>query len=179
MRDPTPDFPHLLEVFNIEAKRELERHCARLVVHQTDLVALIVAAQHGALHPYRYANHFDRRVPSHLFPNEGEQSAFAANGVGVFKTKAATKFAGKLFQLVQEQRSLAAHLFYTPSHKYWYLFYFDNRDVSAESNHWKHGPHIHLVCCLWPQLTVAEVWRKVEAGDLNFPNKIHLRYKRR
>ncbi len=179
MRDPTPDFPKLLEVFNIETKRELERHCSRLIVHQTDLVALILGAQHGALHPYRYANHFDRRLPKHLLPNKDEQAALANNGIGSYKTKAASKFASKLFQLPKEQRALAAHLFYTSNYNYWYLFYFDNRDTSVQSNHWKHGSHIHLVCSLWSQLQLPDVWKNAKEGSFVFPNKIHLRYKRR
>jgi hypothetical protein len=177
MRDPTPEFPKLLELFNIDAKRELEQHCARLTVHQTDLVALILGAQHGALHPYRYANFFDRRLPGHLIPNKEEREAVASNGVGPFKTKAASKFARKLFQLPKQQRALAAHLFYTPNYKYWYLFYFDNRDISVHSNHWKYGSHIHLVCSLWPQLSLSEVWKKATKGNLQFSNKIHIRFK--
>jgi hypothetical protein len=179
MRDPTPELPKLLEIFNLETKRQLERHCSKLTLHQTDLVALILGAQHGALSPYRYANYFDRHLPVHLFPNEDEQKALAQNGVGPYKTKSASKFASKLFQLHKEQRALAAHLFYTPDHRYWYLFYFDNRDTSTRLNHWRHGPHVHLIASIWPGLELFEVWKKVKEGNFSFPNKIHLRYKRR
>lgn len=179
MRDPTPDFPKLLELFNLETKRALEQYCKKLVVCQTDLVALILAVQHGILHPYRYANHFDRRLPAHLFPNEADDEAIQSNGVGPFKTPVASKFARKISQLYTEQRALAAHLFYTPDHRHWYLFYFDNRDTSTSSNHWKHGPHIHLVGSLWPRLQLHEVWKQVASGELAPPNKIHLRFKRR
>ena len=178
MRNPTPAFRHLLEVFNVESKRKLEAHCRNLVVHRQDLAALIVAAQSGALSPYLYANYFDRRVAPGIVPNDEEHAAFSENGAGPFKTKGAKKFARKVFQMFGEQRALAAHLFYTPGHEYWYLFYFDNRDTTEEENHWRHGAHIHLVCSLWPNLEMPRVWEQVHTGHLTFPSKLHLRYRR-
>jgi hypothetical protein len=178
VHDPTPAFPQLLEVFNIDSKRKLEAHCRDLVVHRRDLTALILAGQHGVLSPYRYANHFDRRITPNLIPNEIERQALAQNGVGSFKTRGARKFATKVFQMFEEQRALAAHLFYTENFDYWYLFYFDNRDTTQHQNHWRHGSHIHLLCNLWPNLELPQVWEQVRAGELNFPSKLHLRYRR-
>jgi len=147
-------------------------------VYQQDLVGLILAAQHGALAPYKYANHFARVMPDHLHPTEAEGDAIAANGVGLFQSREARKFASKVFQLFREQRSLAAHLFYTSNRNYWHLFYFDNRDTSEEQNHWKHGPHIHYVSNLWPELTMESAWNQVVSGEINFSNKLHIRYRR-
>ena len=140
---------------------------------------MILAAQHGALAPYRYANHFAREMPTHLRPTEAESDAIATNGVGSFRSREARKFASKIFQLFHEQRSLAAHLFYTPSRTYWHLFYFDNRDTNEEQNHWKHGPHIHYVSDLWPELTMEAAWNQVKSGEVKFSNKLHLRYRSR
>jgi hypothetical protein len=179
MRDPTLDFSKLIEIFNIETKDALEKYCRNFVLHQTDLVALIIAVQHGVLHPYRYANHFERRLPPHLFPNDAELEAMRNNGVGPFRSQSARKFTRKIFQLHKEQRASAAHLFYTPNFQYWYLFYFDNRDTSTHSNHWKHGSHIHLVSSLWPNLELDEVWKQVKSGEFTFPSKIHLRFSKR
>lgn len=179
MRAPTPHFPALLEVLNIQSKRELVRHCKGLVVHQQDLVALILAAQHGVLTPYRYANHFARTVPANLQPNQEEQNAIASNGVGEFKTRTARKFVSKMYQLFREQRVLAAHLFYTPDHRFWHLFYFDNRDTAEVRNHWKYGAHIHYVSDLWPELLLPTAWQQISAGEATFANKLHLRYKSR
>jgi hypothetical protein len=176
MRRPTSHFPALCEMLNFTSKRELTRHSKTPHVHQQDLVALILAAQHGSLIPYRYANHFERVLPEHLHPNDAEHAAIAANGVGPFKSRGARKFTSKLFQLFREQRTLAAHLFYTPDHRYWHLFYFDNRDTEKQRNHWKHGPHIHFVSDLWPELSFEVAWAQVLAGNLAFPNKLHLRY---
>ena len=178
MRDPSPNFPELIKLFNFEKKGDLARHCANLVILQSDFVALILAAQYGALHPYQYANYFDRKIPSHMIPSEEEHAAIAENDVGTFKTKAARKFASKIFHLIDEQRALAAHLFYTPNHEHWYLFYFDNRDTAKTSNHSKIGPHMHLICSLWPRLSMQDAWKKVQSGNLTFSNKIYLRIRR-
>lgn len=177
MREPTSRFPSLLHLLNLESKRDVVRHCARLIVHRQDLVGLIVAAQHGALHPYRYANHVSDRLSENLYPNEAEREAIAKNGVGPFRTNAAKKFMVKLGQLHRERRALAAHIFYTPSHRYWHLFYFDNRDTSESKNHWKHGSHIHYVSDLWPTLSLRDAWSQVTSGKLAIPS-IHVRHKK-
>ena len=177
MREPTPHFNSLLEVFNFRSKRELVRHSKNLVVHQQDLVALILVARKNALGPYCYANHFAETTPDHLHTNEAERDAFAANDVGTFRTKEAQKFVSKTFQLFRERRSLAAHFFYTPDHQYWHIFYFDNRDTSESNNHWKHGPHIHYVSDFWTELSLGETWQQINRGEMDFPNKLHLRYK--
>jgi hypothetical protein len=165
-------------MLNISSKRKLEQHCKRLVVHQQDLVALILAAQHGVLAPYKYANHFSRDVPANLVPNEAESQALSPNGVGPFRSRGASKFASKVFQLFREQRALAAHLFFTPSRRYWHLFLFDNRDTAEHRNHWKHGSHIHFVSDLWPNLSFESAWEQVKSGELAFPSKLHIRYSR-
>lgn len=176
MRDPSPYFPKLIEIFNIDKKSVLERHCRELVFHQQDLVGLILASQAGELASYRYANHFDRTIPPHLFPNEKNKEAFIKNGVGPFRSKEARKMASKIFQRMKDQRCLAAHLFYTPCHTHWYLFYFDNHDKTSHGNRWKYGPHIHLVCSLWPRLVLSEVWKNAMCGRFEFSDKLHIRY---
>ncbi len=178
MRDPSPNFENLLEILNFRSKRDLSRYCKNLVVNHQDLVALILAAQHGELAPYRYANHFAKLTNKNLFPNDEEHQAVAENGPGEFKTIAARKFARKIFQIYKEQRTFAAHFLYTPNHRYWHLFYFDNRDTSTTRNHWKHGPHIHYVSDLWPELSLFRVWNQVESGEISFPNKLHIQYRK-
>jgi hypothetical protein len=177
MRDPTPEFFLLLEMLNIKSKRELIRHSKRMVVHQQDLVALILSARDGVLSPYRYANHFAGTVAENLHPSLAEREAIASNGIGEFKTRAARKFTSKIFQIFKERRTLAAHLLYTPNQNYWHLFYFDNRDIQEAKNHWKQGTHIHYVSDLWPDLSLDDVWEQVNSGKVAFANKLHLRYK--
>lgn len=176
MKYPTYNLKDLLDIFNCKSKRELEKLARNKVIYQQDFVALILAAQHNELTPYMYSNHFDRRTPSYLIPNQEEYEAISNNGVGKYKTPKAQKFANKIFQFSYQQRMTAAHLFYTPDHKYWHLFYFDDKDKSKYDNHWKHGPHIHFVSDLWPNLSLSYVWEKVCSGKLSFNNKLHLKY---
>lgn len=176
MREPTQHFPALLELLNLKSKQEVMRHCAELVVHHQDLVALILAAQHGAIFPYRYANYFSDKVAPHLYPTGAEGQALAENGVGEFRSRGAKKFVSKMFQLFRERRMLAAHLFFTPNHQYWHLFYFDNRDTEESKNHWKCGAHIHYISDLWSTLSLREAWSQVTSGRVTVPNKVHLRY---
>lgn len=176
MREPTKHFPELLELLNLKSKQDVMRHCSRLVVHRQDLVALILAAQHGALTPYRYASHFSDKVSSHLIPTKDEDMALRQNGIGEFRHRGAKKFASKVFQFFRERRALAAHLFYTDSQRYWHLFYFDNRDTKESANHWKHGAHIHYVSDLWSNLTMSEAWSQIMSGRVALSSKVHLRY---
>jgi len=165
----------LIQLFNIESKRNLEKYCQNFMVHQSDFVALILGARAGTLEPYRYACHFDQRTPSHLRATDEELSALSQNGVVPLISKA-KKAVSKTFQLFEERWCFAAHLFYTPCYSYWYLFYFDQRDQAEEKNHWHHGAHIHLISSHWPNLKLEDVWRRVRDGQMNFTNKIHLRY---
>ncbi len=176
MRSPTPGIRDLIEIFNIETKRHLYKHCSKMVVHRRDLVALIISAKNGVFYPYKYANFFDRYLPEHLFPSEKQIEALENNGVGSYKSKAASKVFSKLMQLKKQHRTLAAHLFYTPGFQYWHLFYFDNHDVEKTDNHWKYGPHIHLVNYLWSGIKIVDVWDGVQSGNLSFSNKIHLKF---
>ncbi len=165
-------FVHL---FNQGTKRNLEKYCRTFVVRSKDFTALILGARAGVLDPYRYASRFWQWTPPHLEPTEDNLDALSENGVGPLKGRA-RKTMSKVFQIFEERRSFAAHLFYTPDHSYWYLFYFDQRDQATKNNHWEHGPHIHLVSSHWPNLALADVWQRVGSGNLDFSNKIHLRY---
>lgn len=147
-------------------------------MYQQDLVTLIVSAQHGALAPYQYANLFKDKIPEHLIPSEAEKEVLRSNGGGPLQSKNAGKFSRKIFQLFSERRSVAAHLFYTPDHCHWHLFYFDNKDTENFRNHWKHGSHIHYVSDLWPELNLACTWTKIAKGEMTFANKLHLRFEK-
>jgi hypothetical protein len=150
------DFKGLLELFNIKRKRDLDRYCKDLKIYDTDFVELILTGRAGGMTPYLYKAHFMDKVPEHLLPSREEEEALGGSTVGPLEGKA-KKFTTKIHQIFQDRRYLAAHLFYTPSHTYWHLFYFDHRDHSGRNNHWKHGPHLHFLNFLWPNQKVADV----------------------
>lgn len=171
----TANIEGLIKLFNIESKRGLEKYCRTLVVRKIDFVALILGARAGSLEPYRYACHFNQAVPAHLQATAEELTALSQNGIGPLKGKA-KKAVTKTFQLFDERRCFAAHLFYTPCYSYWYLFYFDQRDEAMQTNHWEYGPHMHLVSSHWSNLKLKQVWLQMKEGDINFASKIHLRF---
>ncbi len=168
----------LVHLFNTTSKAKLEKYCRDFVLRQTDLVMWIMIAQTGGLDAYRYASHFDDKVPAHLHPTDEERAAIGKSEIGQPLPEKAKKAMSKISQLFVERRHFCAHLFYTLDEQYWFLFYFDQRDLAKRNNHWKYGPHVHLISHHWPNLQVDEVWQRVQRGDAKFTNKLHLRYER-
>ena len=138
-------------------------------------MALILAAQAGVLSPYKYANHFQDRIPEHLHPSEEERSALSKNGIGPLRDKS-KKAITKIFQILKDRRCLASHLLYTPDYQYWHIFYFDQRDNDSHKNHWKEGPHIHYISDLWQQHKMPDIWDKVLNDDTSFGSTPHIRF---
>jgi hypothetical protein len=62
------DLEGLLRLFTFDNKRELKKYARNLVIHQSDLVALIRTCRAGG-GPFAYAACFPERAPSHLTPD--------------------------------------------------------------------------------------------------------------
>jgi len=165
----------LLQLFNIDKKREVKQYCRNLVIYSSDLSTMILAAEAGILTPYKYACHFDQHLPEHLHPTEEEFEASGRLRVGPIEGKA-KKFFTKAGQAFKERRLFAAHLFYEPSHYCWHLFYFDQRDSTEVKNHWKFGAHIHYLSDMFTSENMSAVWEKVLSGNTTFSNSLHIRY---
>lgn len=165
----------LLGLFNLSKKREVERYCQELVISSSDFASVLYAGRVADLGPYKYACHFHESTPDHLHPNKDELAALAANGVGELRGSA-LKAMQKVTQVFRDRRMLAMHLFYTPSQKYWHLFYFDQRDHEDRNNHWKHGPHIHYSQDIFTREPLPQVWANATAEKPIFPPSIHVRY---
>jgi len=166
----------LLQLFNIEAKKDVQKYCRDLVIRSEDLTNIVLAGRVEGLQPYKYACHFAQISPEHLNPTERDLAALAANGVGQM-SRAARKTATKMFQIFQDRRLFSAHLFYAPSMKYWHLFYFDQRDVTDRNNHWGlGGPHIHYSRESFCREPLSDMWRNVCASSPVTPASIHIRY---
>ena len=68
-------------------------------------------------------------------------------------------------------------MFFTPSWHEWHFFYFDQRDLAENDNHWQEGgPHIHLVNWLWPNLDGDLVWSDFVRNKEVPRQALHLRY---
>jgi len=169
-------FEKVIHLFNIEDKRPAEKYCRDLVISSEDLFHIILAGRAGGMAPYIYACHFAESMPEHLHLTENDHSALRSNGVGPLNREA-TKSLNKITQTFKDRRMFAAHLFYSPSKKYWHLFYFDQRDLEAHGNHWKvGGPHIHYSRESFSNEPLEEVWRKICSKAPRPPKSIHVNY---
>jgi len=169
------DLKGLLTLFTFDNKVALKRYARSVVIHQRDFVALILACQRGAL-PLRHRAHFSQRLREHLVPSDEDRRALEENGVGLLKPRA-RKTMSKVFQLFKERRTLAGHMFYTPSLHEWHFFSFDQNDLLESSgNRWAHGAHIHFVNWLWPHVEPREVWSRFVRDSEKPSSSLHLRH---
>jgi hypothetical protein len=166
----------LLELFNIADKKSAKKHCRDLVITSKDLYHIIIAGRTGILEPYRYACHFANIVPPHLPPSAKDHEALQTNGVGPLSPRAA-KAMSKVMQIFKERRVFAAHLFFTPSHDFWHLLYFDQRDTDTSDNHWTvGGSHIHYSRESFCREPLPVMWRAVCEQPPRPPSSTHVRY---
>lgn len=167
----------LVKLFNIEDKKSVKKYCRNLEISSEDLFHIILVGRSAGLRPYLYACHFDQNTPSHLYPTDRDLSALASNGVGVM-SRSARKAATKMSQIFLDRRLFSAHLFYTQSQKYWHLFYFDQRDLDSDRNHWKAGgPHIHYTRESFCHEPLSVIWRAICTSPPRPPKtSMHVRY---
>jgi hypothetical protein len=170
------ELEQLLALFNAASKSEVEKVARTLTIHQSDLVGLILACQAGGMPPLKYACSFSQRHPEHLVPTQTEKEALSRNGVGPLQGKA-RKMISKSFQMFEERRVLASHLFYSPDRQFWHALYFDQRDIEERGNHWKHGAHIHYTCDLFHNLSLADAWARICEGSGSSLKPIHVRFR--
>jgi hypothetical protein len=128
--------------------------------------------------PWQHQRHHRDFMPEHLALSPDDLGAFAANGVGLLKPRA-KKTANKFAAIFEERRLLSGHIFYTPDHSEWHLFYFDQRDFAERHNHWEGGSHIHLINHLWPGRTAEGVWEEFRTGNPQMGGALHIRFQRR
>lgn len=165
-----PEYLH--KMLEIEKKSELGKYCKKLIITQDDLIKLIMNSYKiGYAHQIKYIDF----VPRHLKPTDKEKEALSSAKAGETLEGAAKKLVSKISQLFKERRLLSAHAFYNK--KKWHLFYFDQDDREERGNHWKHGPHIHFVNYLWPNLDINNLWELFNKVESSAAGKLHIRYK--
>lgn len=129
------------------------------------------------MEPYLYACHFDQRVPAHLLPTDEDNRVLASAKLGGMHTERASKVARKFSQIFQDRRILCCHLLYDPTKAYWHLFYFDQRDMSPYSNHWKNGgAHIHYSRESYANKSLDEIWADVCSSPSTLPSSEHIKF---
>lgn len=168
----------LIELFNIDDKKSAEKHCRNMVISSQDLYNIILAGKDGILAPYQYACHFSDIVNSHLSPTARDREALQANGVGSYSPRTG-KVINKIMQIPEGRRMFSAHLFFMPSHDYWHLLYFDQRDTDSNDNHWTvGGSHIHYSRESFCREPLQAMWQAICEQSPRPPSSFHVRYKK-
>jgi hypothetical protein len=165
----------VLDLMRLPNKAAVQKYCREVTFTGSDLVNVVLNARVGALAPYRYANHYDHRQPSHLEPTDEELKALATNGVGPARGKA-RKVLRKIHQVFEDRRLFSAHMIYHPETPEWHLFCFDQRDMQRDGNHWKSGSHIHYSRHDIANALARDVWEAVLKSPPKLPKTEHLRY---
>jgi hypothetical protein len=173
----TIDIDTLVKIFILRTKKELKAFVREAVLHSADFASMILACDAGAM-PWAHRIWVHDRVPKYLALTDKDHDAMSSAKVGPH-TKGTKKATNKIFQFFEERRRLVGHIFYNADLTDWHFFYFDQRDQDDERNGWKHGPHIHFVNVLWPQLEPEKVW-KAFCTESEVPKRaLHIRYKQR
>jgi hypothetical protein len=164
--------PEYLQLLSFSKKSELEKFCRSLEIDGRDFTVLISNAYKiGYAHEIKY-NDFQ---PEHLQPTEEEVQGLGKTENGIISIDG-QRFIRKISQLFKQRRYLVAHIFANAQR--WHLFYFDQRDIqNVDSNHWKHGAHLHFVNDLWPNYDPNDVWALFNLADASVGGKLHIRYK--
>ena len=168
--ESVPDY--LQELLAIEKKSELKKFCKKITITQDDLIRLIF---NSSTIGYLHARKHHEFVPKHLLPKGNELGALGHTPAGKILKADAKKCVNKISQIFKERRQLSAHVFYNDTK--WHIFYFDLDDTDERSNHWKHGPHIHFVNYLWPNLDINNLCGLFDKVESSATGKLHIRYK--
>lgn len=165
----------LLALFEFSKKSDVVNYCHTLTISSEGLSDLILAGHVNALDSFKYLSHFIDITPEDLEFSDDNFRALTESSAGKLSHQA-QKTLKKLEQTYKTRRLLAVHLFYTESHKFWHIFYFDQRDYQAKQNHWEHGSHIHYTQDLFTNQPLSKIWSNITKEKPSFPPALHVRY---
>jgi hypothetical protein len=170
----TSELDLFLKLLTLRTKSEVQAFAKATTFTQRGFADLILATEGGAF-PWVHLMHVDDRVPEHLHLTEADKTAMKNAKAGTH-TKGTKKATNKILQFFDERRYLVGHLFGNDDLTDWHLFFFDQRDRDDHRNHWEHGPHIHYVSVLWPNLEPGPVWESFRVNRETPKGAAHLRY---
>lgn len=164
----------ILRIATAHKKSALERLCKETAIAESQFSEFIRACEVGAL-PWIHEIRYRDFIPSdlRLTPEDGRNMPNLSAGP---PNKDGAKALKRVHQLLRVRRYLVGHIFYHPLYNNWQLFYFDNRDLNADNNHSKHGPHVHLINHLWPQYTCVSAWAQFTNGNPKMNSALHVRF---
>ncbi|MGG1944683.1 hypothetical protein AB1286_07730 [Trinickia sp. NRRL B-1857] len=179
-RNPTPQDRAAMQAIEdlVSAKKlsDVKKICKQAVITEAAFTDFIVACDSGVLHPWTHHISYRDFPGSVIWTDEDAKRIGDINNGPLTETQ--TKAMRKWYQLLEERRYLVGHIFYWPDHSKWLFFYFDNRDVWQYKNHFKGGPHMHLINHLWPDRTAESVWKEFRDGNPDMKGAEHIRFDR-
>ena len=166
----------ILKIVTATTKSELEKLCKSTVITEDAFSEFIRVCQASVLPWFHLISYRDFH-PKNLSLTSEDSSKIPDLSIGPPK-KEEDKAMKKFNQFFHDRRYLVGHLFFNPKHCNWPFFYFDNRDLSPYGNHFKRGPHVHLMNHLWPQHTYKSVWKEFNEGNPRMKGAVHIRFNR-
>lgn len=166
----------ILRIVTATNKNELGKFCKNTVITQDAFSEFIRVCQAKVL-PWNHLISYRDFLPKHLEFTSKDSSKVPDLSIGPPK-KEQVKTMIKWYQLLRDRRYLVGHMFYSPDHRKWQFFYFDNRDLNQHDNHYKRGPHVHLINYLWPEHTPTTIWEKFTDGNPNMKGAMHIQFSR-
>ena len=157
-------------------KNDLGKLCKNTVITQ-DAFAEFIRVYQAKVLPWNHLISYRDFLPKYLEFTLKDSSNFPDLSIGP-PEKEQVKTMMKWYQLLRDRRYLVGHMFYSPDHRNWQFFYFDNRDLNRYDNHYKCGPHVHLINYLWPEHTPATIWKKFTDGNPNMKGAVHIQFSR-
>jgi hypothetical protein len=164
------------DLLNAKKLSDVRKICKGAMITQTAFVDFIEACDSRRLPPWIHHISYRDFLPKWQWTDEDAKKIGNINNGPL--TKIQTKAMQKWYQLLSERRYLVGHIFYLPDHSNWQFFYFDNRDVWQYKNHFKRGPHIHLINHLWPNHTAESIWKEFNDGNPDMKGAEHIRFDR-
>lgn len=144
-------------------KAEAEQYSRNIVLSEYDLFLLI---HNCAQIRFAHRSKFKQYVPEHLVVSKSDRDEMIAGHP--------RKFVTKFNSVLLERKYVHAHLFEFSSA--WHCFYFTHQDIDPTNNHWRHGPHLHYVSHLWPNLKKRLIWNRFNQRYTEISGSLYIRF---
>lgn len=165
----------LLNIFQCDNKNDLKKHCKSLTIYMDDFVDLIDLCESVNIGLKHRIYQRDIIPPELVLEKNGIENV--VNKSSSEENNRAKKLSKNEFQFFRVRRYLVAHVFYLPpGTKYWHFFYFDQRDIVENKNHWQYGSHIHFINYLWPEYTAKGIWQQFMTDKPKIKSALHIRW---
>ena len=118
-------------------------------------------------------------VPSHLETRESDFEILNSpkeNQVTAEGKKALTR----LFKSHGQRKYKVVHMFFSRETQHplseWHMIFFEMDELKEEGNHWRGGPHVHIVNYLSPEYYCQDLWN-LFVLEKKTPTGIHIAFK--